>query len=67
MTVACRGALEILSAAVSHHAEGPVWDPKDAVLHWVDLTRRAVHHLRADDSWTTDQFDTEITAIAPHV
>jgi len=60
-------AVEILDAPASEHGEGPVWDPTHEVLHWVDLTRGVVHHLRGDDSWTADHFDTEVTALAPHV
>lgn len=67
MTRGQSGDLDIIEAAVSHHGEGPVWDQDGAVLHWVDLTLGAVHHLTADESWTSDRFDTEISAVAPHI
>jgi len=60
------GSLEVLPGAVCYHGEGPVWDVRDEILHWVDLTRGTVHHLAAA-AWTFDAYDTEITAIVPHV
>ena len=49
-----------------HHGEGPVWDDRRGVLHWVDLTAGIVHHRDHDGGISSDLYSGEITAIAPH-
>ncbi|KAF5390289.1 hypothetical protein D9757_002850 [Collybiopsis confluens] len=44
--------------------EAPIYDPVTAILHFVDIVERKVHHLNTVDlTLTTDEYDIPITSL----
>lgn len=37
--------VERLAAPVAAHGEGPIWDVRSGLVHWVDMVAGEVHHL----------------------
>ena len=57
---------ELLIDNRATHGEGPVWDPANAVLYWVDLTGCRLHSWKPGAEKERDfQFQEPVCAVAP--
>ncbi len=58
-------AVEQLTAPLTHHGEGPIWDPLVGCLRWVDMLRGDVLTLAADGSVDRLRVATVASAVRP--
>ncbi|SMG22285.1 SMP-30/gluconolactonase/LRE family protein [Paenibacillus aquistagni] len=57
---------EIVVHANNQIGEGPLWDPVDQCLYWVDITRKRIHHYHPVSGETScHEVDQYISAIVP--
>jgi sugar lactone lactonase YvrE len=55
-----------VGTAQAHHGEGPVWDPRDGALLWLDITGRCIHRTTPDGVTTTVGMPDDVGAVVPY-